>query len=110
VGASSGPPGADVVLGTNWGLLKLSEGGGVEYRYDQFGDSGVGLMIRRNSTGKELWQATCKPLGVSHSVYEHAVVVQREGGRLRVTSQGSLTVVEVLELASGKQMERTVAP
>jgi hypothetical protein len=108
--ASSGPPGAEVVQTANGGLLKLAEGGVVKYSYVQSGDSGVGL-VRQTAAGKELWRATCEPLGVSHSIYRHEVVVQREGDRLRVTSRGSGgTFVEVLELASGKRIERTVAP
>jgi hypothetical protein len=107
--ASSGPPGAEVVQTANGGLLKLSERGVVEYWYNQSSDSGV-TLVRKTAAGKELWRATCAPLGVSHFRYRHEVVVQREGDRLRVTSRGSLgTFVEVLELASGKRIERTEA-
>jgi len=106
---SVGPPATSDPwpLLTGRGELKLVEGGEVEYRYNETQDSGVHL-VRRDSDGKELWRALCDPLGVIHSLYLHQVEVRREGGRLVVTSRGSYgSFIELLELASGKRIERS---
>jgi hypothetical protein len=97
--------------------VKLWGGGLVEagedvvaFRYSPFADSGVQLLRLKAATGEVVWRARCAPLGRKHSKYEHNARVTIEGEQIRVTSRGSFgTFVEVLDLRTGKQLERTVS-
>jgi hypothetical protein len=60
------------------------------------------------SSGKEKWKVYCQGLHVGHSKYSHTATVAVEGEKLRVTSTGSQgTFVEILDLKTGRQLERT---
>jgi outer membrane protein assembly factor BamB len=91
-----------------------AEGGVVEvggdlvaFLYCGIADSGVQVVRLNAATGKVAWRAQCDHLGVEHSKYRHEAAVVVEGDRLRVTSVGSSgTFVEVLDLRSGKQLQR----
>jgi outer membrane protein assembly factor BamB len=77
------------------------------FRFGAIHDSGVQLMRVDPRTGKQRWSATCKPLGVGHSKYLHRASVTVDAQRLLVISRGSYgSFVEVLDLGTGKQLER----
>jgi hypothetical protein len=88
----------------------VGDGDLVAFLYCGIADSGVEVMRLNSATGKVVWRADCAPLGVKHSAYQHEATVAAEGDALRVTSRGSSgTFVEVLDLGSGRQLERTVS-
>jgi outer membrane protein assembly factor BamB len=91
------------------GLVEVGGGGLVAFLYCPIADSGVQLVRFDVATGKVVWRARCAPLGADHSKYRHEVRVTLQGERLRVTSKGSSgTFVELLDLKTGKRLERTV--
>jgi len=76
-------------------------------RYGPISDSGVELE-RANSDGKIVWRTQVKPLGVKHSKYNHEVWIRIDDGKIQVTSIGSKTIIEVIELETGKQLSRSI--
>lgn len=88
-------------------LLSLPDGQVLALLYCQIADSGVQVVRLDPATGKRVWAASCKGLGVTHSEYHHEATVSVEGDRVKVTSKGSSgTFVETLDLGSGKQVKR----
>jgi hypothetical protein len=88
-------------------LLELPGGDVLAYLFGCLSDSGV-QVVRLGEAGKAVWRVRCAGLGVLHSEYQHEAKVAVEGGRLKVTSVGSSgSWVEVLDLKSGRQVERT---
>jgi hypothetical protein len=93
------------------GLVEVPGGDLVAFLYGGISDSGVQLARVRPATGKVVWRAYCKGLGVPHSEYYHRATVAVEGNKLRVTSRGSAgTFVEVLDLRSGRRLQRKRLP
>ena len=89
------------------GLVDLPDGDFIAFRYGQICDSGVDLVCLSVS-GKVKWKVHCPGLRVDHSKYCHEAFVRVEGSKLRVTSEGSSgTFVEVLDLKTGRRLERT---
>jgi hypothetical protein len=89
------------------GLVAVPGGDMVAFLYGRISDSGVDVVRLSPSDGKVAWRTHCKGLGVPHSKYNHQATVAVEGGRLRVTSRASAgTFVELLDLRSGRQLER----
>src|SRR5262245_45510838 len=76
------------------------------FRYGPISDSGVEL--ERTAGGEVLWRVHVQPLGICHSKYHHEVKVRIDGERIVVDSIGAQHIVEVRELASGKQVSREV--
>jgi hypothetical protein len=94
------------VEGADTVTLELRSGGSITARYDAIADSGVEL-VRLDRANRELWHATCRPLGVGHSKYHQDVELRREGNQLRVVSRGSAgTFEELRDLASGRRLMR----
>jgi outer membrane protein assembly factor BamB len=92
------------------GLLELAGGDLLAYLYCGIADSGVQAVRLKASDGKVVWKAACAALGVQHSEYYHRATLAVEGNRVRVTSRGSSgTIVELLDLRSGQQLERTLS-
>jgi outer membrane protein assembly factor BamB len=87
-------------------LIDLPDGDVIVFRFGCINDSGVSVIRFDPSNGKEKWKANCRPLGVSHSKYCHAANVSIAGEKLRVTSKGSSTFVEILDLKTGSQIQR----
>jgi hypothetical protein len=96
----------------------------VVYRYGPISDSGVEL--ERTTDGKVAWRVYVEPLGIEHSKYRHEVTVRVEGERvdpaargagalarstpprITVESVGARRIVEVRDLATGRQVSREV--
>jgi outer membrane protein assembly factor BamB len=90
------------------GLIDLPDGDMIVFRFGRISDSGVSLIRFDPVSGKEKRRCHCRGLGVGHSLYSHTAKVAAEGEKLRVTSEGSSgTFVEILELKTGRQLERT---
>jgi hypothetical protein len=90
------------------GFVDLPGGGLLAFLYNRISDSGVQVIRLDPATGKQLWQADCKPLGVGHSNYSHYAIVVVQRDRVKVVSRGSYgTFVETLDLKSGRQVSRT---
>jgi outer membrane protein assembly factor BamB len=90
------------------GLADVPGGDVIAYRFGYIRDSGVDLIRFDPSTGKEKWKIHCQGLRVRHSEYYHTADVAIEGQKVRVTSNGSYgTFIEILELKTGRQLERT---
>jgi hypothetical protein len=93
------------------GLFLVPNGDVIAFLFSKISDSGVQVVRVDPLTGGVIWQARCKELGVLHSEYSHRAQVKVNGDTLRVTSQGSAgTFVEILDLASGEQLERDHIP
>ena len=91
------------------GIVALPGGDLLEYEFEDISDSGVGLKRFEPSGGKMRWDAFCKPLGVSHSIYHHRAHVVIEAGQVKVISRGSYgTFTEWLALSTGQQVRRVV--
>jgi outer membrane protein assembly factor BamB len=89
-------------------LIDLADGDAIAFQFGRISDSGVSLIRFNPTNGKEKWRLHCGGLGVSHSEYSHTATVAIEGEKLRVTSEGSSgTFVEILDLKTGRQLERT---
>jgi RNA polymerase sigma factor (sigma-70 family) len=89
------------------GLAELPGGDLLAFRHGRINDSGVDLIRLKPGAGQVVWKAHCAGLGVAHSEYEHEVRVAIERRTIRVTSRGSQgTFVELLDLRSGRQLER----
>jgi outer membrane protein assembly factor BamB len=89
-------------------LVELPDGQMLASLYCIIADSGVQVVRLDPVSGQEVWQAACEPLGVNHSKYGHEATVVVKGGQVHVTSCGDGgTFVEVLDLASGRQVKRT---
>jgi outer membrane protein assembly factor BamB len=89
------------------GGLRSAAGDLVVFRFGAIWDSGVQLMRVAPRTGERRWSAKCRSLGVSHSKYHHRADVAVDGQRLWVISRGSFgSFLEVLDLGTGKQLER----
>jgi outer membrane protein assembly factor BamB len=96
--------------GAEGGLVEVGGGNLVAFLYCGIADSGVQLVRVNAATGKAAWRARCNPLGVDHSKYRHTATATVEGGRLRVTSVGSSgTFIEVLDMGTGKRLERSTS-
>jgi outer membrane protein assembly factor BamB len=92
----------------NGRLLGVGPGQLLAFVYCPIADSGVQLVRFDAAKGKVAWRARCAPLGVDHSKYRHQAAVAVGRDRVRVTSKGSSgTFVEVLDLKTGKRLERT---
>jgi hypothetical protein len=107
----TGPPRWSISLdpaGLAWGDLVPLEGGDlVTYLYSVISDSGVEVVRFDPATGRTVWRAGCRPLGVTHSEYEHKAKVTVAAGRLRVASRGSGgDFVDVLDLETGRRLSR----
>jgi len=90
------------------GVVEVSGGDVVAYLFGRIHDSGVQLVRLKAATGEVVWRAWCAQLGVKHSQYLHDATVAVEGEHLRVNSWGSYgTFLEVLDLRTGKQLQRT---
>lgn len=90
-------------------LIDLNDGDLIASQYGCIWDSGVSLILFDPATEKEKWKAYCQPLKVPHDAYDHSAKVTVDGEKLRVTSKGSYgTFVEILELKTGRQLERTL--
>src|SRR5262249_37155128 len=90
-------------------LVDLPGGDILAFRYGEICDSGVDLVRFTPLTGKTVWGTNCDRLGTRHSEYYHEASVLLERDSIRVTSKGSHgTVVEILELKSGRSLKRTV--
>jgi hypothetical protein len=79
----------------------------LSFRYGPISDSGVELE-RAARGGAVLWRVHVQPLGIAHSKYHHEVKVRVDGDRIVVESVGAQRIVEVRELATGKQVSREV--
>jgi outer membrane protein assembly factor BamB len=91
------------------GLVPLAGGDVVAYLYGRINDSGVQVLRLDPRTGRKMWEGQCRPLGVTHSEYDHRAVVEVSGGRLLVTSRGSGgTFVEALDAQTGHSVARRV--
>jgi hypothetical protein len=89
------------------GLLEFPGGNLLAFLYCQIADTGVQVVRLDPAGGKQVWQAYCPGLGVTHSGYEHQAEVEIDGGLVKVISRGSCgTFVELLDLDSGRQLGR----
>jgi outer membrane protein assembly factor BamB len=89
------------------GLIDLRDGDMIAFQFGCICDSGVSLIRFDPTTGKTIWKHHCKGLGVGHSKYLHTARATVEGTKLRITSKASGgTFVEVLDLKTGRQLER----
>jgi outer membrane protein assembly factor BamB len=89
------------------GLLELEGGDLLAFLYCRIADSGVQVVRLDPEGGKQVWQTSCRGLGVAHSKYEQHAEVEIDGEFVKVTSRGSYgTFVELLDLASGRQLGR----
>ena len=88
--------------------LNDDSAGKVFIRYAGHTDSGV-EVTRRTKDGSLVWRFYVKPLMVAHSSYKHVVSAYVGGGKVFVTSKGFKTIKESIDLASGKQISRTVS-
>jgi outer membrane protein assembly factor BamB len=89
-------------------LIDLPGGDMIAFQFGRIADSGVTLIRFDPNTGKEKWKTYCTALGVTHSKYAHDASVAIDGEKVRVTSKGSGIFVEVLDLNTGRQLERTL--
>jgi outer membrane protein assembly factor BamB len=89
------------------GLVAVADGDVIAFLHGIISDSGVEVARIKPATGKVVWKVECKPLGVGHSKYHHEARVEIQDKQLKVTSKGSAgTFIELLDLATGKQLER----
>jgi outer membrane protein assembly factor BamB len=89
-------------------LIDLPDGDVITSQFGKINDSGVRLIRFDISSGKEKWKHQCRGLDVEHSEYFHTANVAVEGEKLRVASEGSSgTFIEILDLKTGRQLERT---
>jgi hypothetical protein len=89
------------------GLLPLPNGDLIGFLHGRISDTGVQVVRLDPSTGKVVWQVQCRGLGVAHSEYCHQATVTVDENSVHVTSKGAAgTFVEILDLATGKQLER----
>jgi outer membrane protein assembly factor BamB len=87
------------------GFLEFPDGDLLAFLYCQIADSGVQVVRLDPAGGKQVWRASCRGLGVSHSKYEQRAEAEIDGELVKVTSRGSYgTFVELLDLASGRQL------
>ena len=91
-------------------ILRLESGDMVAFLYGKIKDSGVHVIRFNPESGAQRWVAYCRSLGVGHSEYYHRANIEIEKDQLRVTSRGTKTFVELLDLASGWQIERQIRP
>lgn len=87
-------------------ILRLQSGDLIVALYHPISDSGVELMRLHPITGNQNWDTYCQPLGVTHSDYSHHVNVEVAGDRLRVIGRGEAAFVEILDIATGVQLNR----
>jgi hypothetical protein len=93
------------------GLIRISNGDLIAFLFDQMADSGVYIVRLDPSAGNAIWWARCAPLGVIHSEYEHRAEVTIGATFVRVTSKSSSgTFIELLDAATGRQLERNRLP
>jgi outer membrane protein assembly factor BamB len=92
------------------GLVELGGGDLLAFLFSRIADRGVEVVRLDPSRGKKAWEAYCDPLGVTHSAYLHRATVTVQGDRVKVVSRGVRTFVEVLDLGSGRQIERKQGP
>ena len=88
-------------------FLDLDDGGRVFIRFGSISDSGA-EVTREAKDGSLTWRYYVKPLMVAHSSYRHEVSARAVDGRLYLTSRGSKTIEEVIDLATGGQLSRRV--
>jgi outer membrane protein assembly factor BamB len=89
------------------GIVDLSDGDLVAYRYCPIADSGVALVRLDPANGKGKWSARCAGLGVAHSKYYHHATAQIEDDNLKVRSKGSAgRFIEWIDLRTGQQVRR----
>jgi outer membrane protein assembly factor BamB len=100
----------------NWvcggGLISFPGGELLGFRYSMISDSGVDLVRFSPTTGTVRWSAQCESVGKYHSKFTNNASVELDSNTIRVTNQGTgkwiSTIVEVLDLESGRQIKRTV--
>jgi hypothetical protein len=94
-------------------FVSVSGGGMLAFLYCGISDSGVQVLRFDPGRGTKVWDAYCEGLGISHSIYEHKAVVGLTldvtlGDQVQVTSHGSRTFVELLDLQTGQRVKREV--
>ncbi len=89
-------------------MIDLPSGDSVVFHFHRIADSGVNVIRFDPSSGNEKWTTFCAGLGVMHSQYLHSAKITVEDDKIRVTSEGSSgTFVEILDLKTGRQLNRT---
>ena len=89
-------------------MIDLPSGDSVVFHFHRIADSGVNVIRFDPSSGNEKWTTFLHGLGVMHSQYLHSAKITVEDDKIRVTSEGSSgTFVEILDLKTGRQLNRT---
>lgn len=88
-------------------FIDLDDGGRVFIRFARSSDSGA-EVTRESKAGQLVWRYYMKSLMVAHSSYWHEVSAHAKDGRIYITSKGSKTIEEVIDLATGEQLSRRV--
>jgi len=87
--------------------LSAPEKGRLYIRYGAYYDSGVEVE-KVDGAGKVVWRYQMERLGVAHKKYRHEVRARIDGKNIRVTSVGVKRINEVIDLATGKKVSRTI--
>ncbi len=89
-------------------LVDVAGGDMIVTQFGCINDSGVSLIRFDPANGKVKWQHHCPGIGGTHSGYNHDAKIAIEGEKVQITSVGDFgTFVEVLDLTTGRRMNRT---
>jgi hypothetical protein len=99
--------------GVEGGLVEVPGGDIIAFRYNVDEDSGADLVRLNRGAGAVVWKTRCAPMEAQDSEEgdnDYLIRIAVHGSTLRVICSGSGgNFVEVLDLASGRQLKRTQA-